>query len=394
MIDKRISTSDTVSGLDIKAQLIFTWSIPHADDFGLLPFNQKRLKAEIVPLLDLSLEDFGIQVESILEAKLWEVFEWQNEKFFRIPNFTKYQTLKNDRKPVTLAKNITSWKDWNPTGFQSESQEKLREAKTSKAKTTFSTSSATANAVASNSEKGEIPPLRVGTSPVPTPPGGFSKTLTIQDVKTETDSDGPYASAPKAKSNKNPDGSYGDPEVSAMINAIRAKTGADRLNDSVKFTRNIGQNLVSLKNKLGAGQFWFRFDKLYADEFHRKNFTKPEYIYREIGAYAPSDPLEEICLRLKRIISGFCSNTPDDGLSKIISDNVGEARIKKHNLESVINCYRSASNGIEFEVEKLRTLATPEFIKKLDDILAEDGITIYNTDVAPLGRGCLIKKNT
>ena len=266
-------------------------------------------------------------------------------------------------------------------------ESKVKQSK-AKANATFSTSSATANAVASNSEKGEIPPLRVGTSHSSTPPGGVSKTSTSLSEETEVEVYAGKESKGSSKDNR-------DPEIDQMLSDISSKTQGTQFLENTEWTRKTGKNLVALKHKLGTGQFWYRFDKIFAaNDFNRSHFNKLEFIYDRIKAYAPSDPLEEICLRLIRIISGFCSDTPDDDLSKIISDNVGAARIKKHNLESVINCYRSASNGIEFEVEKLRTLATPEFIKKLDDILAEDGITIYNTDVAPLWRGCLIKKNT
>lgn len=123
MIDKKISVSEQVSNLSLKAKLIFTWSIPHADDFGLLPFSHKTLKAMIIPMEEISLEDFGFQMEDIVSANLFEVFEDKNnknKKYYKIVKFLKNQTLKRDRKPNVLLENIDSWDDLEYIGFQME----------------------------------------------------------------------------------------------------------------------------------------------------------------------------------------------------------------------------------------------------------------------------------
>lgn len=139
MIDKKISVSEQVANLPLSAQLIFTWSIPHADDLGLLPISLRTLKAMIVPMWEITLEDFGNQVESIVSQGLWEVWEWEGDKFYRISKFLENQTLKKDRKPNTLAKNINDWGKVEDIGFQMEdngnpSKDKLREVKRSKVK--------------------------------------------------------------------------------------------------------------------------------------------------------------------------------------------------------------------------------------------------------------------
>src|SRR3990167_4820690 len=139
MIDKKISVSEQVSNLSIEAQLIFTWSIPHADDIGLLPIQHKTLKALICPLLDISLETFGFHLEDIVSKGLWQVWEWENDKFYRIVKFLNNQTLKKDRKPNTLAKNIDNWKQvysiWNTMETNGNpSKEKLSKEKLSKEK--------------------------------------------------------------------------------------------------------------------------------------------------------------------------------------------------------------------------------------------------------------------
>jgi hypothetical protein len=153
MIDRRISVSEQIGNLTIPQMLIFTWSIPHSDDVGLLPFSTKTLKATIIPLIDMSYEEFDVCWKAIVEQKLVEFFEYDEQKFWRIKTFLKNQTLKRDRQPLTILKftyspsAIDSWEKLikilhlEDIGFQMEnignqiypeeklSKEKLREDK-------------------------------------------------------------------------------------------------------------------------------------------------------------------------------------------------------------------------------------------------------------------------
>ena len=134
MIDKKISVSEQVANLPIEAQLIFTWAIPHADDIGLLPFSHRTLKALIVPMMDISLETFGFHIEKILEQGLIEEWEYEGEKYYRIIKFLENQTLKKDRKPNCLAKNIDSWAKVEKIGFHVEDDGNPSKDKGSKVK--------------------------------------------------------------------------------------------------------------------------------------------------------------------------------------------------------------------------------------------------------------------
>ena len=104
MIDKKISHSEQVGALSVHAALLFTWSIPHADDIGLLPGSLLALKAMIVPMWPASKEQFNSYVHEILVQKLWIPFEFMGEAYFKIPGFGAHQTLKKDRQPQTLLK--------------------------------------------------------------------------------------------------------------------------------------------------------------------------------------------------------------------------------------------------------------------------------------------------
>ncbi len=111
MIDKKISVSEDVANLTLEAKLLFTWMIPHSDDVGLLPYSARSIKGLVVPMVDeLTTEKIGFHLESMKAVKLIEELEWFGDKFWRITNFSQHQTLKKDRKPLTIAKYIENWK--------------------------------------------------------------------------------------------------------------------------------------------------------------------------------------------------------------------------------------------------------------------------------------------
>ncbi len=58
MLSPTISISERVNQLDLKAALLYTWMIAHADDQGRLKAKPRMLKALIVPLReDISVSD-------------------------------------------------------------------------------------------------------------------------------------------------------------------------------------------------------------------------------------------------------------------------------------------------------------------------------------------------
>lgn len=134
MIDKKISVSEQVSNLSVLAQLIFTWSIPHADDLGLLPSSTRTLRAMIVPMLDIELLEFSKCLDSIVSEGLYIEFEYKGKKYYRIQKFLDHQTLKKDRKPNTYLPDVISWEEVEQLGFHMEDSGTLREEKRSKEK--------------------------------------------------------------------------------------------------------------------------------------------------------------------------------------------------------------------------------------------------------------------
>ena len=151
MIDKNISVSEQVANLSKEAQLVFTWSIPHADDVGVLPRSHRTLKALIVPMWDCLLEDFDKFVKEITEQGLWREIEHGGQTFYAITKFRDHQTLKKDRQPQTKLDIIfdkdpkVTWQtledimealgfQMEDNGFQLDTEEKRREEKRSEKK--------------------------------------------------------------------------------------------------------------------------------------------------------------------------------------------------------------------------------------------------------------------
>lgn len=116
MIDKKISVSEQVANLSRDAQLVFTWSVPHADDIGVLPRSHRTLKAMVIPMWDCTIADLDTWVGEIVAQGLWREIEHGGQKFYLLAKFTDHQTLKKDRQPQTFL-NITHDKDpkasWN-----------------------------------------------------------------------------------------------------------------------------------------------------------------------------------------------------------------------------------------------------------------------------------------
>lgn len=116
MIGKVIVSSEKVDNLPIEAQLLYTWMIPFADDFGFLPGTAKTIKANIFPMKDITVEQVGSILELIWNQHLISLVPQNGKQFYHINDFEKHQNLKRDRQPQTILdfKNEEKPKDsWN-----------------------------------------------------------------------------------------------------------------------------------------------------------------------------------------------------------------------------------------------------------------------------------------
>lgn len=93
MISKSISVSERVNKLqDTFHMLLFTWMVPHADDFGRLFGSPMKVKALVVPMLDKTLKDVEEALSSLQRAGLIKWYEVDGDQFIQIDKFDKHQT--------------------------------------------------------------------------------------------------------------------------------------------------------------------------------------------------------------------------------------------------------------------------------------------------------------
>ena len=92
MISKSISISEKVNTLpDIFDMLLFTWIIPHTDDFGRLTGSPAKVKALVVPMLDKTIKDVERAIQSLHDAGLLIWYEVGSDKYIQIVNFDNHQ---------------------------------------------------------------------------------------------------------------------------------------------------------------------------------------------------------------------------------------------------------------------------------------------------------------
>lgn len=92
MISKSISVSEKVNMLpDIFDMLLFTWLVPHTDDFGRLTGSPAKVKALVVPMLDKSIRDVERALSELHSAELIIWYECNGDRYIQIVNFEKHQ---------------------------------------------------------------------------------------------------------------------------------------------------------------------------------------------------------------------------------------------------------------------------------------------------------------
>ena len=92
MISKSISVSEKVNTLpDVFDILLFTWLIPHSDDFGRLTGSPAKVKALVIPMLDKSIQDVENALAALHAAEVIIWYKVNGDKYIQIVNFDKHQ---------------------------------------------------------------------------------------------------------------------------------------------------------------------------------------------------------------------------------------------------------------------------------------------------------------
>lgn len=94
MLSKVISSSEKVNDLpDFFCMLLYTWMIPHADDFGRLVGSPRKIKAVVVPMMEHVTSD---QVDKALfeldKSRLIQWYEVDGSKYIQIVDFDEHQS--------------------------------------------------------------------------------------------------------------------------------------------------------------------------------------------------------------------------------------------------------------------------------------------------------------
>lgn len=97
MIAKSISTSTRLSEVSDFAKLLFTWIIPHCDDYGHLDANPRIVKAIVVPLCDAGTNEVEAALGELYAKGLLEKYEVEGRPYMTVFKWEDYQTLKTDR---------------------------------------------------------------------------------------------------------------------------------------------------------------------------------------------------------------------------------------------------------------------------------------------------------
>lgn len=98
MLSKRISLSKKVNKLNLKSQIIYTWTIPYLDDFGCYPADPEDIKDEIFPK-NKKIGIIDIKNALLEEKKIGLIYLYKigDNYYQQYIKFADFQTFRKDR---------------------------------------------------------------------------------------------------------------------------------------------------------------------------------------------------------------------------------------------------------------------------------------------------------
>lgn len=148
MIARKITQNKKLAQLKSPwAKLMYTWMIPHTDDYGRLPGDAELLKALIFPREHKSLRKIEELRDDLEGIGLIKIYEVDGSKYIQLLGFDNYQTFKSDRPRQKECPEVPSGNQMETKGNQVEPQVKLSKVKLSKDK------------ISKKKEKEKKPPL-------------------------------------------------------------------------------------------------------------------------------------------------------------------------------------------------------------------------------------------
>lgn len=99
IIEKSISTSKKLSKVSDGAALLYSWIIPHTDDFGHIEAEPHLVKSIVVPLRDsMTLEVVTKLLDELYNIGLATRYQVGGDVYLEIYKFNDFQTFRSDRE--------------------------------------------------------------------------------------------------------------------------------------------------------------------------------------------------------------------------------------------------------------------------------------------------------
>ncbi len=93
ILKTQISHSEQVNDLPLAAAFLFTWMIPHADDFGRLPGSARKIKAIVVPMKDeFNSQNVEVYLQEMHSKGLILLYFVNNERYIQMFKFESHQS--------------------------------------------------------------------------------------------------------------------------------------------------------------------------------------------------------------------------------------------------------------------------------------------------------------
>lgn len=88
-ISTDISVDPKLADLGVKrgtlALLLYTWAIPHADDYGRITANPTQFRLTVCPAMPITAEEVAAEIEQIAAFGLWEVHGEKGQEYIQFP---------------------------------------------------------------------------------------------------------------------------------------------------------------------------------------------------------------------------------------------------------------------------------------------------------------------
>ena len=91
MISKSISISTKANSISDFAALLFTWMVPHADDYGVLDGDEGTIKALVVPRRKQTAKQVGQALAELQQIGLIWIYFYKNKPYIQFTNFEEHQ---------------------------------------------------------------------------------------------------------------------------------------------------------------------------------------------------------------------------------------------------------------------------------------------------------------